>query len=178
MRRGAGRGVATLATLAALLVGCGEETVAGPEAAPAATDACAQGELPQLQAGSHLLGDTEPPVPYSSTPASSGWHDSGVPDTGVRTEPLDDPALVAVLEVGGVAAVYDPERLDPASVEALEATARDAFPERLTVAPYDGDPGAPLVLAAWGVLQRCDDLDPDATAEFVLRYHGRTELDH
>lgn len=178
MIRRTGRGVAALAALALLAAGCGEETVAGPEAAPAATDACAEGERPQLQAGSHLLGDTEPPVPYSSTPASSGWHDSGVPDTGVRAEPLDDPALVAVLEVGGVAAVYDPARLDPASLEALEATARDTFPDRLTVAPYDGDPGAPLVLAAWGVLQRCDDLDPDATAEFVLRYHGRTELDH
>lgn len=169
------RATVAIATAGALLLtACGGDPAPtpGPEAAPTATDACAAGELPQLQAGSHLLGDTDPPVPYSSTPATSGWHTSGAVETGVLADPIDDPRVVAILEQGGVVALYDPATAEAGDVRALRGLGEDTHAGRLSVAPYAGELDAPIVLAAWGVLQRCDALDPDAVATFVLRYHG------
>jgi hypothetical protein len=172
------RVVAALGALALALAaaGCGEEEPA-PAAgeAPEATDACAAGELPQLQAGTHLLGDTPPPVPYSSTPATSGWHLSGAFSTGVIDRPIDDPHVVAILERGGVAALYDPTQAGEDEVAELVALAEGPYTGRLSVAPYDGELGSPVALVAWGVLQRCDAVDGDAVATFVLRYHGAVE---
>lgn len=167
-----GRPVAATTALGLLLVGCGEAAAPAPEAAPEASGACAAGELPKLQAGSHLIGDTEPPVPYSSTPATSGWHLSGAFDTGVLDDPIDDPYVVAILEQGGVLALYDPAAATDEDVSSLRDLASGPYDGRLSVAPYAGDLGAPVVLAAWGVLQRCDAADADAVATFVLRYHG------
>lgn len=174
-RQRAPRVTVALATACALVLsGCGgrAEPAPGPDAAPTATDTCAAGELPQLQAGSHLLGDTAPPVPYSSTPATSGWHASGAIETGVLGEPIDDPHVVAILEQGGVVALYDPSTATAGDVRDLRGLGEDTYAGRLSVAPYAGELGAPVVLAAWGVLQRCDALDLDAVATFVLRYHG------
>lgn len=167
------RVVAALGALALVTTACGEDQPA-PAAgeAPEATAACDAGELPRLQAGSHLLGDTPPPVPYSSTPATSGWHLSGAFATGVIDEPIDDPHVVAILEQGGVAALYDPAATGDDEVAELAALAEGPYAERLSVAPYDGELGSPVALTAWGVLQRCDAVDGDAVGTFVLRYHG------
>lgn len=54
--------------------------------------------------GSHLLGDRQPPVPYSSTPPTSGWHASGL--TPIAVHPLSEPQQVSVLEAGAVVVTY------------------------------------------------------------------------
>ncbi len=66
-----------------LLAAC---TSTQPVAAPAPVEggACAPVETVEIQGGAHLLGDREPPVPYNSTPPTSGWHASGPPAIGIR----------------------------------------------------------------------------------------------
>lgn len=175
---------ATIAATAALLAGCGGEAGTGSTGAPVgaasaeASGACAAEEHPPLQAGSHLIGDAEPPVPYSSVPPTSGWHASGVPDPGVHTEPLTDPAIVSLLEIGLVVAVYDPERLDADGVADLAELATSSHAGRLNVAPSAVPLPTALTLTAWGVLQRCDEVAPDAVTTFVLSHYGQTEAEH
>lgn len=139
-----------------------------------ATEACGPVEHPELQGGSHLIGDAEPPVPYTSTPGTSGWHTGGQPRIGVidRDAPLDDPQIVAALEVGQVVAAYDPDELPADQVDELERLARDDFSGQLTVTAFTGDMGAPLVLNAWVTRQPCSRVDPDAIASFVDRFGG------
>ncbi|MBW3657811.1 MAG: DUF3105 domain-containing protein [Actinobacteria bacterium] len=182
------RRAAVLAVAGLVLAGCGGDGTAPPGAtdapgasvtprAPtpgataAAAGACDPPVEPTLQDGSHLIGDAEPPVPYSSTPATSGWHASGAPRTGVIApdDPLSDPELVLTLEVGHVVAAYDPARVEDATVDELEQLASGTDADRLTVTPYEGAE-APLSLVAWGVLQSCQELDTAALDAFVAAH--------
>lgn len=156
--------------------GCGDdEPPALTITAPAASTHCAQGTLPRLQAGTHLVGDAEPPVPWSSTPATSGWHAAGQVTVTPTAGTLDDAALVALLEAGAVVALHD-DRLAEDDVDRLASLATTAHDGRLVVARYAGDLEAPLVLVGWGVLQDCTALDEPALTEFVLRHAGLAQL--
>lgn len=156
------RTVLAAVTVATLLVGaCGD----GAEVA------CGPVEQPELQGGGHLLGDTEPPVPYSSTPGTSGFHAAGAPPEGVYggDDALSEPAIVLSLESGQIVAAYDPDELPDAEVTELEDLATGPLAGRLTVTPFDGDMGASLTLNAWGERQPCSTVDADAVRGFVER---------
>ncbi len=163
------RAAAALAALVLLLVGCRD----GSEVA---SDVCEEPVEPPLQEAGHLLGDTPPPVPYSSTPPTSGWHASGgVPPPGLYEVQLPDPAIVSVLERGGVVVTH----AGPLDGEARAAVAAllDEV-DALVVTPYALDEQQPPVtLLAWGVLQRCDELEPGAVRAFADA-HGGTDLGH
>jgi hypothetical protein len=171
------RWLAVLAFVGALTA-CDTAPGDDSEAADTATASCTAEEQPPLQTGSHLIGDAEPPVPYSSTPPTSGWHASGRPRTGVTTEPLTDPQVVSVLEGGAIVAAYDPARVDGDQLDRLTALATGPHDGRLTVTPYVAEMPSPVTLVAWGVLQRCDDVDTAAVTAFVLRHHGQVGSDH
>lgn len=174
LRRATGAAVATLLLLSA---GCGGEQASQTgEALPSATAACAAPEQPQLQDGAHLIGDQEPPVPYSSTPGSSGWHVSGAAPRGVHEQPLTDPQIVSVLHEGDAVAAYDPNRISDEERDLLESMGR-ANP-RLTVTPYRGDLPTALTLVGWGVIQRCDHVDRDSVEAFVGTVAGGLDAPH
>lgn len=109
---------------AVILASCG---VGEDVAVPTATADCDAPEFPQVQFGSHLIGDAEPPVPYSSTPPSSGWHASGALDIGVypATDALSEPQQVSVLEAGAVVVTHD--GLGEDDTAALDLGALDTF---------------------------------------------------
>jgi len=144
--------------------------VATATASPGPTGTCAPVETPALQGGSHLLRDQPPPVPYGSTPPTSGWHASGAFSIDVRgpSEALSEPQQVSVLEAGGVVATY--RDLSEDDRGALEETATMAYPGRVAVTPYDRLEPGEVAFTAWGALQRCDGLDLDALAVFVTTY--------
>lgn len=135
---------------------------------------CGPVEHPELQGGGHLLGDAEPPVPYSSTPGTSGFHAAGAPPEGIYAEddPLTEPAIVLSLETGQVVAAYDPEELSDAEVSELEDLASGPLAGQLTVTPFDGDMRAPLTLNAWGTRRPCSAVDRDTVRGFVDRFGG------
>lgn len=170
--------------LAAVLAACGQPD---PEAAdpavttpPQPTDpavglpapgepvaTCEDEEQPPLQGGQHLVGEAEPPVPYSSTPPTSGWHASGAFEIAVQgpDDPLSEPRQVSVLEAGGVVVAY--HDLPEADRLMVEAHVRGNHGGRVAVTPYDRLDAGTVVFTAWGVLQRCRGIDLDALDRFI-----------
>ncbi|MGH8887630.1 MAG: DUF3105 domain-containing protein [Egibacteraceae bacterium] len=137
---------------------------------------CAPEALPRQQFGSHLIGDRPPPVPYSSTPPTSGWHASGGFAIAVNppNQPLSEPRQVSVLEAGGVVVAY--HELSAVDRDRLETHVRERFPGRVAVTSYDKLGPGEVAFAAWGVLQRCDGLDLDVLDAFVTA-HGAQRPD-
>ena len=149
------------------LSGCSQVAPITGAEAPVATDRCAAPEFPEVQAGLHLIGDRQPPVPYSSTPPTSGWHRSGVAGPGIATEPLSEPVQVGLLEAGLVVVTHG-RLTDDEHAALAELAAR--FPAAVAVTPYTPlEPGA-VAAAGWGVLQRCDGVDSAALETFVRFY--------
>jgi hypothetical protein len=150
-----------LATVAALLagaVGC-----SSTPSDPLVGADCDPVQRPQLQEGSHLIGDREPPVPYSSSPPTSGWHSGGPPlDPGTYLEEVSGPEQVRVIEQGGVVVAHDPA-LPADQLERLQRMPSEV--EGIVVTPY-ADAPAPVTLTAWGVLQHCRDVAPEEVAAF------------
>lgn len=163
------RSIAALAVLCALLVACGGSPQGTARAEVGATDRCGTVELPPVQAGSHLLGDADPPVPYSSTPPTSGWHASGAPPLGVFDTPLSEPGQVLALEVGAVVITH--RGLEDHQIAELRALATaPPLAGRVTVTPYERIAPGEVVLATWGALQRCDGVDEEAIRRFVAAF--------
>jgi hypothetical protein len=159
----------TLAVLAlcAVLAACQPR---GRPATATAGDACAAPETIAIQGGAHLLDDQPPPVPYNSTPPTSGWHRGGGFQIGVHGsgDPLPDTAQVSVLEVGAGVVTY--RGLSDEDRGRLEEVAQTAYPGRVAVTPYDQLADGEVVFTAWGVLQRCTGLDLEALDAFVESY--------
>lgn len=169
MRRGA-----VAVSLVAVLAACGGGDL-DQEALPA-TATCGPATFPTLQEGGHLL-QAEPPVPWSSTPGTSGWHASGAPKMGIFASgaELTEAQVVLALELGNIVATYDPERLASDEVAELESIATSEHAGRLTVTPFtEVAQDAPLVLNGWGVRQPCDEVEPDAVAHFIETYLTRS----
>lgn len=162
------RGAVAMAVLGVVAAsGCGEDAPT-PGAQIVATARCGDLEPQRVQTGSHLLDpDGEPPVPYTSSPPTSGWHALGIPRIAAYDEPLPGPGQVSVLEAGGVVAAFN--GLDDAVRTELEALAAD-FPGRLATTPYPDVPDGAVVLTTWGALQRCDGVDPEAVRTFVTAF--------
>lgn len=157
------RPLAAVAAVAVVLAGCGDEE---PPTA-SADGACDEVTHPPQQGGQHLVGDAEPPVPYSSTPPTSGWHASGRTPVTVQPpdEPLSEPRQVSVLEAGGAVVAYHDVPADERA--ALERHVRAQYADRVAVTPYDELRPGEVAFTAWGVLQRCDGVDTDALDAFV-----------
>ncbi|MBW3561394.1 MAG: DUF3105 domain-containing protein [Actinobacteria bacterium] len=163
---------AAMLAAAVLLSGCGFTAEGGGAS-------CGPVEHPELQGGGHLLGEREPPVPYSSTPGTSGFHAAGAPRTGVlpRDEPLSEPHIVLALEVGQVVAAYDPDRLPDEDIQQLEELATGPLQGELTVTAFEGHMGAALTLNAWGTRRPCAAVDVETVRGFVEE-HGGQGPDH
>lgn len=168
------RALAAGIAVALLLSGCGDDgdrrsAAYGPGAPP--PDGCGEVERPPEQSGGHLIGDATPPVPYSSTPPTSGWHASGFPERGVHDEAgaLSEPEQVTILELGGIVITWN--GLDAQARAALEEL---IAPQAEVVAgtPYGKLPEGQLAVAAWGVLQRCGAVDTEAIQEFIDEHQG------
>lgn len=147
-----------------------------PPPTPVATAACDEVAFPELQFGSHLIGDGQPPVPYSSVPPTSGWHRSGAPPIGVFTEPLSEPAQVSTLEAGGVVITHGD--LPSGEERRLRRVAADSYGDRVAVTPYPPLEVGEVVFTSWGSLQRCDTLDMDALQRYVEAYADPVEDPH
>ena len=163
-----------LAALVALLgAACTAEPTVTPSE-PVATaagappqDACGEVEEFPVQGEGHLVGNQEPPVPYNSTPPTSGWHASGdVPITvAPKDDPLTEPEQVTVLELGGVVVSY--ADLDGQDVATLEDLVSTTYEGRAALTQYDKLEAGEVALTGWGVLQRCDGVQPEAIEAFI-----------
>lgn len=174
--------------LAVLFTACGGQAQGGPSApspsipntgtpSPSAPSAaCSPGEAIAVQGGSHLLEDQAPPVPYESTPPTSGWHSSVVPDLRAYSddEALTEPQQVAILEAGGLVITHGP--LSPDQQRRLDE-AVETHAEHAAATPYAPLAADQVVFASWGALQRCTGVDPEVLDVFVAEHLGQAE-DH
>lgn len=162
-----------LGVIAVAAAGCGDGPAAGPGRRSPAAGACGPVQHPPVQAGGHLLGEREPPEPYSSTPPTSGWHAAGAVAARVYgdDEALSEPEQVTVLESGGVVVTH--RGLEAAQRAALESLATEQHPGRVAVTPYDGLAPGEVAVAAWGRLQVCDGVELDVVRAFIDAHAGR-----
>jgi hypothetical protein len=167
----------SIACLAALLTGCGDDTASDVAPTDRATDdPTSATEQPADGAAGGPDGvttfevtsrdHTEEDLTYPQTPPVGGDHFPGWWNCGVYTEPLLDEPAVHSLEHGAVWLTFDP---------AIIADAADALAElaqgqtHVLVSPYP-EQGAAVVATAWGVQQRFEELDIGAVGEFIVAY--------
>ena len=162
-----------LFAVAALATACTSDGPSADATEPAATASCAAVETIPIQGEGHLVGDQEPPVPYNSSPPTSGWHTSS--DVAIGTapddEPLTEPEQVTVLELGGVVVAHN--GLATEEQASLEALVAEKFPGQAAATRYDELASGEVALTAWGKLQRCEALDLAAVEAFVQAYAQR-----
>lgn len=140
---------------------------------PTATAACGAVQTFPVQGEGHLVGNQEPPVPYNSTPPTSGWHASRDVPIVVTDEaqPLSEPEQVTVLELGGVVVAHGD--LPDADRAALERLVTENYQGQAALTAYDRLDAGEVALTAWTVLQRCDAVDVGAVEGFVEFYAQR-----
>ena len=167
-----------VALLVVALAACREDAP-GPEARPSAsagptaTASCGGVETFPVRGEGHLVGNQKPPVPYNSTPPTSGWHTSTDVPIVVTPEndPLSEPEQVTVLELGGI--VVSHGVLAEEERAALEQLLADTFAGEAALTRYDKLGDGEIALAGWGVLQRCDEVDTAAIEAFIDFYAQR-----
>lgn len=106
-------------------------------------------------------------VPYTSVPATSGYHysDGGAPARwGVYAESLPDGTLVHNLEHGGVGIHYDcPEGCDDLVADLAEIAGRF---RKVILSPYEGM-DTTIALTAWTFLDNFDVFDKERIENFI-----------
>lgn len=126
-----------------------------------------------IQGQGHLVGDQEPPVPYNSTPPTSGWHASGDVPIEIDPEgpPLSEPEQVTVLELGGIVVSFD--QLPADELTALTDFLTERFEGQVALTRYRKLEPGQVALTGWGVLQQCTGVDRDAITTFVEEHVER-----
>lgn len=115
---------------------------------------------------------------YSTDPPTSGPHTESVPAFKIHTEPITKELQVHGLEDGGVIIHYKPD-LDKPTVDRLGVVATSYLEQRggrshVILAPYP-DLSHPIVLTAWGRIDRLDAFDEARIRRFIDEYVG---IDH
>ena len=119
----------------------------------------------------HIQRD-EPHPPYSSVPATSGWHyfDAGAPaGWGVHQEALPDEVLVHNLEHAGVGVHYDcPDGCDELIAQLADIAGRY---RKVIMSPYPGM-DTRIALTAWTYQDKFDEFDEDRVVAFIVGHMG------
>lgn len=118
----------------------------------------------------HISDENSPHASYSTDPPTSGPHVNKTLPWGVSTTPLVKEKAVHNLEDGGVIISYRPD-MDKATVDQLAEIAR-SYDTDVLMAPYPGLSN-PVVLTAWGRIDRLNSLDEARIKRFVDAYRGK-----
>lgn len=125
----------------------------------------------------HLNAATDPHVPYSTDPPTSGPHTNDVPGFQVYTEPLVKELSVHGIEDGGVVLNYQPTLAQP-EIDKLKGIAEAYLgtpgKDNVIMAPYP-NLSNPIVLSSWGRIDRLDTLDEARIRSFIDAY---VNIDH
>lgn len=174
----------TIYLLALLLLPSGPLHAAAKESAKADN---APGTIVPDLGNSHIPSIETPHPPYNSKPPTSGPHVPFIAKWGVYRSPIPNELQVHNLEDGGVLIQYDCKNCDE-MVQKIEKLAHGYFQqaqaekqksersryEHLIVAPYPGL-DAPIVLTAWGKIDKLPQFDEARIRRFVEAYIG---IDH
>lgn len=129
------------------------------------------GESVSQQPSPHITSASDPHS-YSTDPPTSGPHLRQTAPWGVSSTPVVKEEQVHNLEDGGVVINYRPD-LDKPTVDRLAELAR-SYDTQVLMSPYPGL-AQPIVLTAWGRIDRLSSLDEARIKRFVKAYRG---VDH
>ena len=118
----------------------------------------------------HIEEGTSSPIPYNSTPPTSGPHYGSLARWGVHSEPIPDELVVHNLEDGGVGLWYNCSDGCPELVSQLESVVED-YHEGVLLAPYPGMETR-IALTAWTRLDQFNDFDQERIERFIRAFRG------
>jgi hypothetical protein len=134
------------------------------------SEPCLPGTAVAILKSPHLSVAALRAVQYNSIPPTSGPHFALPPAPGLYDTPLQAGAFVHAEEHGHVVIAYSPS-LPAAQVSALRDIAK-AHPADVLMTPYP--PLAQgLALAAWGRLERFEQVDRPRIERFIVALAGR-----
>ena len=110
-------------------------------------------------------------VSYESKPPVSGPHAPNAAECGVHAEPIQNELQVHSLEHGAVGIQYNPERVDPADIEAIEAIVQE-YDSHVFSAPYP-DMEHAIAVTSWSRMMPLDSLDESAIREYVEAFRDK-----
>ena len=123
----------------------------------------------------HIRRGESPLDPYTSVPATSGWHysDAGAPARwAVYDEFITDPVLVHNLEHAGVGIHYNcPDGCDELIAKLAEIAERyfsrsNPRARKIIMSPYPGMDST-IALTAWNYLASFDEFDEEQIVTFI-----------
>lgn len=158
---------------------------ASGEDATASTDATASSEAGESETASEVTftsvpvsdisaDHVNPPVSFDTSPSTGGAHYPFWMNCGFWTVEVIEGAATHTMEHGAVWITYNADRVNDDELAELEALARSDA--KLLISPYDHP--EKLVLSAWGVQHRQDDLSPGDAAvnDFIATWKDNPEL--
>lgn len=130
-----------------------------------------------LGQGLHLQTIDDPlPVPFNSTPPTSGYHvGSMIAPWGIQKDPISDKVSTHNIEHGGVIIHYK-QSLDAASVAKLDTLARDLQRQNqclLMIPRPDNQIDHPIVVTAWTYMLALDSVDTAKITQFFVALVGK-----
>ena len=124
------------------------------------------GESIALQPADHIpVGQAHPA--YSSSPPTSGWHYADPAPWGVVSQPVADENAIHNLEHGGIWISYNPQKVDPTTINQLSSLVR-GYPSKVLLSSPPTDDQA-IAVASWGRLMKLDRLDQGQITQFIQR---------
>lgn len=121
----------------------------------------------------HLTSVDEKHDVYNTSPPTSGPHLNQKAPWGVSDEQIIDELQVHNLEDGGVIVHYDPEKTDETTKSNLISLA-NSYADKVILEPY-ANLETPIVLTAWGRIDRLEAFDEARITSFIAAYRG---IDH
>jgi len=142
-----------------------------------------------MQGNIHIAHGQFSPMPYNSTPPTSGPHYSDIVAWQLYEQPFPYEQLVHNLEDGGVIIYYQCAEACPDLVEQLRTLVQpyQETGRRVVVAPNDPtwtligevkphtDMDAPIAVVAWRKLLKLDAVDAEKITQFIEAFEG---IDH
>jgi hypothetical protein len=110
-----------------------------------------------------------PHTRYNSDPPTSGPHTPYRAEWGVHRQEIPREVLVKNLEAGGVVIYYSRD-LAKQQVEMLEQLVK-SFPQYVLLTP-DTDAADPIILTAWGRIDRLQEFDEPRIKRFIETFAG------
>lgn len=144
-------------------------SVAG-SVAPDRVSSCLPGTAVPLLPSPHVSQAAIASAHYNSTPPTSGPHFSFVIAPGRYDSPIPDGLALHAMEHGHIVVHYA-AGISPDDLEALRSLAK-RFPRDIILAPYPRLT-TPIVLTAWGRIDRLTSFDASRITTFVRRLRGR-----
>ncbi|MGH2775201.1 MAG: DUF3105 domain-containing protein [Actinomycetota bacterium] len=114
---------------------------------------------------------TNEPVNYLMNPPVTGDHSPSAAPCGIHGTQIADELYVHSLEHGTVGVLYDPQRVEVATIRDIEALV-DEYNDRTIAAPYPGTE-TPISVTSWNKMIRLDEFDEDTVTEYIDAFRGK-----